>query len=55
MGYDVIGDLLANHETADAALKILLIKTVIWVNELSSVEQAKLAAEARHLSTLGTD
>jgi chloride channel protein, CIC family len=36
VGYDVIGDLLANHETTDAALKILLVKTAIWVIALSS-------------------
>lgn len=36
VGYDVIGDLLANHLLASAALGLLVVKFVIWVVALGS-------------------
>jgi H+/Cl- antiporter ClcA len=36
VGYDVIGDLLANHFTVTAALALLLVKFIIWVVALGS-------------------
>ncbi len=36
VGYDVIGDLLADHMSTDAALKILVVKMAVWVIALSS-------------------
>ncbi|WP_118184998.1 chloride channel protein [Paraburkholderia phosphatilytica] len=36
VGYDVIGDLLANHIVATAVLAIVLVKAVIWVIALAS-------------------
>jgi H+/Cl- antiporter ClcA/CBS domain-containing protein len=36
VGYDVIGDLLANHVLISAALALLLVKFVIWVIALGS-------------------
>jgi H+/Cl- antiporter ClcA len=36
VGYDLIGDLLANHMTAHAVMLVLVVKSIIWIIALAS-------------------